>query len=134
MKVIKKNKVLLIISLLYFTIVSIFIYYPIPNFQDYLPHLINHPHADWTGIVDANRCLLNGYNVYLNNPCDFGNRLYTYGRILLFLPFVNEFKFFYYNIVPNLTNFLFIFVILKIFQPAKLTEYIILFFISPITV
>lgn len=127
MEIIKKNKVLLIISLLYFTIVSIFIYYPIPNFQHYLPYIFNHPHADWTLIVDANRCLLKGYNVYLNNPCDFGNRTLLYGRILLFLPFVNEFKFFYYNIVPNLINFLFIFVILKIFQPAKLTGYIILF-------
>ena len=44
--------------------------------------------ADWTVILNANNCLANGYDVYLENPCDHWNRKHVYGEILLNIPYI----------------------------------------------
>lgn len=70
--------------------------------------------ADWTVILNANNCLANGYDVYLENPCDHWNRKHVYGEILLNIPYIKTFPKFYYLIFPIIINVLFIYSIVDI--------------------
>ena len=84
----------IIISLFFFFLITIIIYFPIPieNIERYLPYLIRGPHADWTFIIDAIKCHSIGYNVFINNPCgtDAINRPHVYGEILLYIPYFDK--------------------------------------------
>ena len=120
----KKKFIFIGISLLLFLLITLIIYFPdsvpLPFFEKYLPYNIaTGAHADWIAIIDAKRCLLQGYNVYMFNPCHSVGRVWVYGEITLLLPFVNELNFFYHYIVPNIINFIFISVILKILNPNE---------------
>ena len=131
---IRKNLVLIIVSLLFFLLITFIIYFPhtipLPSFERYLPYsLLNDPHSDWHAIIDATRCKLQGYNVYKNNPCHSTGRVWLYGEITLYLPFVEKLNFFYYRVIPNIINYLFIFVILKIFNPKTLKKILLIFVI-----
>ena len=108
----KKKFIFIGISLLLFLLITLIIYFPdsvpLPFFEKYLPYNIaTGAHADWIAIIDAKRCLLQGYNVYMFNPCHSVGRVWVYGEITLLLPFVNELNFFYHYIVPNIINFYF---------------------------
>ena len=123
----------IIISLFFFFLITIIIYFPIPidNIERYLPYLIRGSHADWTFIIDAIKCNSIGYNVYINNPCgaDAINRPLTYGEIFLYIPYFDKLDLLYYNILPNFINYFFILILFKIFNPTKIKGYILLFFL-----
>ena len=75
--------------------------------------------ADWTAIISANVCLDQGYDVYLENPCDFANRKHVYGNLLLFMPFIEKFPNFYYIYLPFIFCFLIPCVLLYLVKDAQ---------------
>lgn len=92
--------------------------------------------ADWTVILNANNCLTNGYDVYLENPCDHWNRKHVYGEILLNIPYIKTFPKFYYLIFPIIINVLFIYSIVDILFNIENKKYwlILLIFIFNVPV
>lgn len=92
--------------------------------------------ADWTNIIQAIRCKLLDFNVFINNPCDVTGRIYNYGSILLFIPFFEKYSVFYLLYIPIIVNFIFIYVVISHFALKNLKEYIlVLFFIfNPATI
>jgi hypothetical protein len=46
--------------------------------------------TDWTVILQANLCYEKGFDVFLDNPCDYWQRKHVYGEILLYLPFIKR--------------------------------------------
>ena len=85
--------------------------------------------ADWTAIISANVCLDQGYDVYLENPCDFANRKHVYGNLLLFMPFIEKFPNFYYIYLPFIFCFLFLSVISYLLFDKKFKKYWLSFLI-----
>ena len=70
---------------------------------------------DWSYVVNSNLCFEKGYDVYLNNPCETLSNPFIYGKILLYLPFVENNLRFYYFVVPIIFNIIFLFVCLSFF-------------------
>ncbi len=64
--------------------------------------------ADWTVIVSANNCFEKGYDVFLENPCDFADRKHVYGSLLLYIPFIKMFPNFFYIYLPFILGILFL--------------------------
>ena len=48
--------------------------------------------ADWSVIINANICLKDGLDVYVENTCDPWGRKHVYGKILLNFPFIDNSK------------------------------------------
>ena len=94
----------------YFLLFSKFIIYPtvIPMTSGGNTYLF----ADWTAVLGANLCKELGYDVYLKNPCDPWGRTHVYGEILLHIPLVDEFKKFYFFILPAIINYIFVIIVL----------------------
>ena len=91
--------------------------------------------ADWTVITSAIKCNLQGYDVFLNNPCDFWNRNHVYGSFFLLFPF-NQGLINLYNIyIPIIFNILFLLIINFHFDFNKKKQiiYYLLFVFSPST-
>ena len=111
----------LFVSFCYYFLISNFIVYP-----TVAPMIHNgniYQFADWKVIVGANLCEELGYDVYLNNPCDIWGRKHVYGLIFLHLPFVEKFKYFYFEILPIIINYIFIVCILSIFRFKNSSAY-----------
>ena len=91
--------------------------------------------ADWTVIISAMKCKLQGYDVFLDNPCDFWNRRHVYGSILLFLPYSIKLNNLYSIYIPIFFNLLFLFVVISHINFKKVEQVIIyiLFIFSPAT-
>ncbi len=91
--------------------------------------------ADWTVIISANNCKLLGYDVFMENPCDFWNRKHVYGSILLFLPYSNNLNNLYSIYIPIFFNLLFLYVVISHIDFKKVEQLIIyiLFIFSPAT-
>ncbi len=91
--------------------------------------------ADWTVIISAMKCKLQGYDVFLDNPCDFWNRRHVYGSILLFLPYSTNLNNLYSIYIPIFFNLLFLFVVISHINFKKVEQVIIyiLFIFSPAT-
>jgi|TARA_B100000780_G_scaffold154825_1_gene108274 hypothetical protein len=89
--------------------------------------------SDWTVILQANLCYEKGYDVFVENPCDYWNRKHVYGEILLYLPGIKTVPKFYFLILPILINLLFIFSLVKLFTYNDNIKYfsIFVFIISP---
>ena len=89
--------------------------------------------TDWTVILQANICQDKGYDVFLENPCDYWGRKHVYGEILLFLPGIREIPKFYFLIFPIIINLLFIFTIVRLFTLSNNIKYfsIFIFMINP---
>ena len=83
--------------------------------------------ADWSVLLNANICFDKGFDVYSNNPCDQWGRKHVYGNILLNIPFIQNFKNFYFFIFPILFNLLFIYVAIKFFKFKNYLEYLTIF-------
>ena len=79
--------------------------------------------GDWTVVVDAIVCLGKGFDVYLQNPCDVSTRPHVYGEIILHLPLVTKYYFFYSKIIPLLLIFLTITAIVFLFKPKNLHDF-----------
>ena len=91
--------------------------------------------ADWTVIISAMKCKLQGYDVFLDNPCDFWNRRHVYGSILLFLPYNTNLNNLYSIYIPIFFNLLFLYVVISHINFKKIEQVIIyiLFIFSPAT-
>ena len=72
--------------------------------------------SDWAAIMKAVECRNLGYDVYLENICDYWGRKMVYGNILLYFPFVEKFKLFYYAILPLSISFIFVLIIVSFFD------------------
>ncbi len=72
--------------------------------------------ADWSVILNANLCQEKGYDTYVNNPCDQWNRKHVYGEILLYIPFISNFKNFYFIYLPVILNLIFLYTIIDFFK------------------
>jgi len=121
------NELLIILfSFFSFAIINYSFYQNFLNLN-YVPQIKNYVYADWKIVINAAVCNLQGYDVYIENPCDLLNRRFTYGPILLSLPFLDIAKSFYYIYFPLIINFLFIFTISKILKPKKLGTFVLIF-------
>ncbi len=91
--------------------------------------------ADWTVIISANKCKLFGYDVFMENPCDFWNRKHVYGSILLFIPYSTNFNNLYSIYLPIFFNLLFLYVVISHINFKKIEQVLIyiLFIFSPAT-
>ena len=91
--------------------------------------------ADWTYLISAAKCKLLGYNVLIENPCDFWGRDYVYGTIFLLLPYSDSLKDFYSFYLPICFNLLFLYVVISHINFYKIEQVIIyiLFIFSPAT-
>ena len=85
--------------------------------------------ADWSVILNANLCQEQGYDTYVNNPCDQWNRKHVYGEILLYIPFISSLSNFYFIYLPIILNLIFLYTIIGFFKFENKIEYICLFFI-----
>ncbi|MBD1157312.1 hypothetical protein IDH10_04025 [Pelagibacterales bacterium SAG-MED20] len=83
--------------------------------------------ADWTVILQANLCIDKGYDVFLDNPCDYWNRKHVYGEILLYLPFIKAVPKFYFLVFPIMINLLFVYTIVRLFTYQVNIKYFSLF-------
>ena len=132
MKIFLKYKVHLFLFLL--TLISINYLFPNYFYRYLVPVVVNKNQvvifADWSVIISAINCKLLGYNVFINNPCDFMGRPHVYGSALLFIPFFKEFtKIYIYNF-PIIINLGFLIFTLYHFKFLKLKEiFLFIFFI-----
>ena len=70
---------------------------------------------DWSYVVNSSLCFERGYDVYLNNPCEKFSTRFIYGKIILYLPFVENNMKLYGLIIPIIINLIFIFICLSFF-------------------
>ena len=87
--------------------------------------------ADWAAMIKLSICHKFGFNVYYPNECYRG--ILDYGNIFLLIPFYKPFAKFYFFILPLIINFIFIYSIINLIKPKKLSDYflLILIFLSP---
>ena len=117
----------------YFLLFSKFIIYPtvIPMISGGNTYLF----ADWSAVLGANICKEMGYDVYLKNPCDPWGRKHVYGDILLYFPYVEKFKNFYFLVLPAIINYIFVIAVLSSFSFKNFKTYftvIIMLFSFPV--
>ena len=115
---------------------SLLIYYLFPNYiYKYLvPVIIKNNQfflfADWSVIISAINCKDLGFNVFIENPCDFNERRHVYGSALLFIPFIKEYSKIYLLYFPIIINIFFIIIVVLHFKFLKLKElFLVIFFI-----
>lgn len=79
--------------------------------------------ADWTVIVSANNCFEKGYDVFLENPCDFNGRKHVYGSLLLYIPFIKSFPNFFYIYLPFILGIIFLISVSYLLYDTKFKGY-----------
>ncbi|MDC3121182.1 hypothetical protein OA414_03290, partial [Candidatus Pelagibacter sp.] len=120
------------INFLIFIILVVIIYLIIDHkiiYPTIIPMVLNgsiNIFADWSVILNANICLDKGFDVYKNIPCDPWNRPHVYGKILLYIPFIESFENFYFFIFPVLFNLLFIYIATNFFKFKNYIEYLMI--------
>ena len=127
------------INFFIFILFVIFIYFIIKNqiiYPTIIPMVFNgkiNIFADWSVILNANLCFDKGLDVFKNISCDQWNRPHVYGKILLFIPFIENFKNFYFFLFPILFNLLFVYVAINLFKFNNYIEYLMIlpFMLSP---
>lgn len=132
MKIFSRYKVHLFLFLL--ILFSISFLFPNYFYKYLVPVIISKNQvvlfADWSVVFSAINCKLLGYNVFVENPCDFMGRPHVYGSVLLFIPFFKEFtKIYIYNF-PIIVNLIFITYTMCHFKFLKWKEiFLFIFFI-----
>ena len=127
------------INFFIFILFVIFIYFIIKNqiiYPTIIPMVFNgkiNIFSDWSVILNANLCFDKGLDVFKNISCDQWNRPHVYGKILLFIPFIENFKNFYFFLFPILFNLLFVYVAINLFKFNNYIEYLMIlpFMLSP---
>jgi len=89
---------------------------------------------DWQIVVIANICDGKGYDVFIENPCDFWKSKHVYGKILLNLPLVEKNLFFYFTIFPVIINIVFLYLSVSFFLIDKKLSNILYAFIFIVSV
>ena len=74
---------------------------------------------DWQIVIIANICDGKGYDVFIENPCDFWKSKHVYGKILLNLPLVEKNLYFYFTIFPVILNVVFLYLSVGLFLINK---------------
>jgi len=74
---------------------------------------------DWQIVVISNICEGKGYDVYIENPCDFWKSKHVYGKILLKLPLVEKNLYFYFAVFPVILNVVFLYLSVSFFLINK---------------
>ena len=74
---------------------------------------------DWQIVVIANICDGKGYDVFIENPCDFWKSKHVYGKILLKLPLVEKNLYFYFAVFPVILNVVFLYLSVSFFLINK---------------
>ena len=111
----------LLITIFFSAIILVLIYnsfiYPtiIPVVKDGVIILFR----DWQIVVIANICDGKGYDVFIENPCDFWKSKHVYGKILLNLPLVEKNLYFYFTIFPVVLNLVFLYLSVSFFLINK---------------
>ncbi len=111
----------LLITIFFSAIILVLIYnsfiYPtiIPVVKDGVIILFR----DWQIVVIANICDGKGYDVFIENPCDFWKSKHVYGKILLNLPLVEKNLYFYFTIFPVILNVVFLYLSVGLFLINK---------------
>ena len=117
----------------FFSVLITFLIYKQIIYPTIIPMISNgllYLFADWSVIINANICLKDGLDVYIENSCDPWGRKHVYGKILLNFPFIDKFKKIYFYYIPIVMNFLFIFMTVNFFNNYKSNKkYFILFFL-----
>ena len=111
-----KQKILPLIIFILFSAVIYLLFIKQIIYPTIIPMVANsniNLFADWSVIINANICDEKGYDVFLDNPCDYWGRKHIYGQILLYLPYMKEFPKFYFFYFPLLLNFLFLWIIVS---------------------
>ena len=128
------------INFLFTIFFSIFIYYLISSkfiYFNFIPPMVKDGaiklFADWSVIINANICDNKGFDVFIDNPCDLWGRRHVYGKILLYLPFIDNNKVFYLLVLPLIINILFLFIIINLIDYDLIKKFYIslVFIISP---
>ena len=89
---------------------------------------------DWNHVIDANLCFKKGQDVYINNVCDQLGVNFIYGKLMLFIPFLDYFENFYRNYLPLILTLTLILSIFKIINKNKnYTFFTLLLIFSPST-
>ena len=117
----------------FFSVLITFLIYKQIIYPTIIPMISNgllYLFTDWSVIINANICLKDGLDVYIENSCDPWGRKHVYGKILLNFPFIDKFKKIYFYYIPIVMNFLFIFMTVNFFNNYKSNKkYFILFFL-----
>ena len=122
---------LILISIIYLCIRNYLIIDITPEF---ISENFKNPFVDWKIIRSANECYHLGYDVYVENPCDYKNRVHAYGSFFLKINFTEN-LIFYWTYIPFIFISFFLIIISNHFD-LKNKSHIILFFLfifSPTT-
>ena len=125
-----------VITIIVSTIITLLLYKQIV-YPTIIPMKINNVisiFADWFPIMSANICKWDGIDVFLENPCDPWGRPHVYGPTWLYIPFVDQFKKFYFFYLPIIFNFIFLFVVISFFKfDKKFKTLLALFYIFSVS-
>jgi hypothetical protein len=129
-----KSKTFLSYSLLIsFTLICLYLAFPEIIYSYFVPEVQvddeNILFLDWKAIITSSECQAMGIDVYNANPCDPISRIYVYGRILLFIPYIAEYKNFYNFYFPLFVNFIFVSVTAVHFKTKSLTQILLYFLV-----
>lgn len=123
--------IIILISIIYFCIRNYLIIDITPEF---ISENFKNPFVDWKIINSANECYHLGYDVYIDNPCDYKNRVHAYGSFFLKIKF-SEILISYWPYIPFIFISFFLIIISNHFD-LKNRSHLILFFLfifSPTT-
>ena len=129
-----KSKTFLSYSLLIsFTLICLYFAFPEIIYSYFVPEVQvddeNILFLDWKVIISSLECQAMGIDVYNANPCDPISRKYNYGRILLFIPYIAEYKNFYNFYFPLFVNLVFVCVTAVHFKTKSLTQILLYFLV-----
>ncbi len=111
---------------IFFSLIITFLFYNQFLYPTILPVIYDgnlRIFADWTVIVSANNCFEKGYDVFLENPCDFAGRKHVYGSLLLHIPFIKMFPNFFYIYLPFILGILFLISVSYLLYDTKFKGY-----------
>ena len=119
--------------LISFTSICLYLSFPEIIYSYFVPEVQvddeNILFLDWKNLITALECQAMGVDVYNANPCDPISRVYAYGRILLFIPYIAEYKNFYNSYFPLFINFIFVCVTAVHFKTKSVTQILLYFLV-----
>ena len=119
--------------LISFTSICLYLSFPEIIYSYFVPEVQvddeNILFLDWKNLITALECQAMGVDVYNANPCDPISRIYGYGRILLFIPYIAEYKNFYNSYFPLFVNLVFVCVTAVHFKTKSVTQILLYFLV-----
>jgi len=129
----KSKTFLSYLFLISFTSICLYLSFPDIIYSYFVPEVQvddeNILFLDWKNLITALECQAMDVDVYNANPCDPISRIYAYGRILLFIPYIAEYKIFYNFYFPLFINFIFVCVTAALFKTKSVTQILLYFLV-----